>query len=116
MAGSSAAASRSSSHSVRSAPETPAAGTCTGPAPSKAIFAAAALSVPLTTNQTSCDRLITGKVRLIRSGGGFGEARTANHLSLGVGRGMLGEDRGDVTVRPHPEQADVEGLVPELAA
>ena len=45
--------------------------------PSSAIFAAAALSAPLTTNHTSYDRLITGKVRLIRSGGGFGEARTA---------------------------------------
>ena len=58
-------------------PDTPAAGTWTGPAPSSAIFAAAALSEPLTTNQTSCERLITGRVRLIRSGGGFGEDRTA---------------------------------------
>ena len=84
LLGNSAAASRSINQSVRSTPETPAAGTCTGPAPSSAIFAAAALSAPLTTNQTSRDRLITGRVRLMRSGGGFGEARTPITAALGV--------------------------------
>ena len=46
-------------------------------APARARPSADALSAPASTSQMRSDELITGSVRLSRSGGGFGELRTA---------------------------------------
>ena len=76
-AGSLAAASRSSSHSVRYRPRAPAAGTCTRPAPPSASATASALPEPQATTQISFAALRPSKVSDNRSGGGLGESRTA---------------------------------------
>ena len=72
------AAARSSSHSVRSRPRAPAAGTWCSPVPDSAIVTARALSSPATTAQTSRAAWVVPKPSVIRVGGGLGELRTAN--------------------------------------
>jgi hypothetical protein len=73
------------------------------------------LSVPLTTNQTSCDLLITERVRLIRSRRWLGRGSYGDDIPFSVGRGVLGEDRGHMAVWSHAEQADIEDNIAKLA-
>ena len=63
MGRTSAAAARSTSHSVRSTPCTPAAGSWTPPGAVNAIATALAFSAPAAINHTSSAELIAGKVR-----------------------------------------------------
>ena len=69
---------------------------------------ASALSSPETTNQTSRVRLRAVKVRVIRSGGGFGEPVTGTAMVVGVELREAREQRRDVTVRAEAQQDQVE--------
>ena len=47
-------------------------------------------------------------MRVIRSGGGFGEPVTGTAMAVGVELGEAREQRGDVTVRAEAQQDQVE--------
>ena len=97
-AGTSAAAARSSSHSVRATPCTPAAGSCIGPAPASAMPTARALSAPAGDQPD-----LLGRVDR-RQGQGDPDRRrlrAAAHRATGrvsCAHRVLGEDRRDVPV------------------
>ena len=98
-----------SSHQVRCSAVMPRAGVCwTEPSSARARATASALPSPATTNQTSRVRLRAAKVRVIRSGGGFGEPVTGTAMAVGVELGEAREQRGDVPVRAEAQQDQVE--------
>ena len=68
-----------------------------------------ALPRPRATTITSSAAASTGRVRVSRRGGGFGESSTTatQRLALGQDR-MAGEERADVAVGPDAEQDEVE--------
>ena len=67
------------------------------------------MSAPASTSHTRFDPLMTGRVRVMRSGGGLGESRTDDGLAIrDLDLRPVGEERGDVPVGPDAEEADVE--------
>ena len=103
------AAAWSRNQMVSSRPRTPRAGVRGSPSAARAAATASALSSPEARNQTARLRLRAPKVRVIRSGGGLGESRTAGgDPVVDVEGRVAGEERGAVAVGADAEHQHVE--------